>query len=299
MNDAPSIPKWECQASKLDNSGSRSALIDDSNPLTVGEKFVLICEGSSVDLDPAKLTLDLPKNAKYALRILETRQLKDGRGEFIATTWVGQPLNFPRLLLADGANKVDLGPLSIAVKSSIPQEKQQDPKPFDAYGPVQLQWPAYVWIAVAILIAIAALWSGFFTHRIIKQKRLKSLLAKNQIALTPFNHFNKDLRRIIRTGSGDILTSLKDLRESFRWYLTRELVISALSETPAQILKSLARKHPLILKALKRDLSLALNELDKAVSGTAADEADLNQLTDLCRTLADRIQNFRHSKKGG
>lgn len=298
MNDAPSIPKWECQASKLDKSGSRSALIDESSPVTVGEKFVLICEGSSVDLDPAKLTLELPKNAKYALRIMETRELKDGRGEFIATTWVGKPLSFPRLLLTDGVNKIDLGPLSIPVKSSIPQEKQQDPKPFDAYGPVKLQWPAYVWIAMAVLVAIAALWGGFLVYRIIKQKRLKSLLAKNQIALTPFNHFNKDLRRIVRAGSSDVLNSLKDLRESFRWYLTRELVISALTETPAQILKTLARKHPQILKALKRDLSLALNELDKAANGTAADEADLTQLTDLCRTLADRIQHFRHFKKG-
>lgn len=296
MSDVNAPAKWTCQTLRFDDKGGPGASITDQNPVTVGEKFLLVCEGGGVELNQAKLSLELPKKARYALRILETRGLEAGRGEFVVTTWVGQSVSFPTLILTDGSNRVDLGPLAINTKSSIPEEKQKEPQPYDPYGPVKLGLPVTVWILIAIVLCLIGAWAAWLASRLLKRKRLKTLLAKNQIALTPFNQFNKDLRRIVRAGSGDLPASIKDLRESFRWYLTRDLVIPATTESTPRILKEIGRKHPKILKSQKRDLSLALNELDKAAtSPESTSETDLVQLTDLCRTLADRIQRLKEA----
>ncbi len=289
--------KWTCQLAKLDSRGQPGEALSEEAPITVGERFHMACEGPAAPLDSQALSLELPPNAKYAIRILEARSIEDTRAEFIATTWVGSTVEFPKLILTDKKTSIDLGPLKIFAKSVIPAEAQQAEQPPEAkppYAPVQLGLPGYVWIFVGLILVILALWGFWIARASMKRRRLKSLLEKNQIAMTPYNFFNKELRRLSRTGPHDTKEYVKELNESFRWYLTRELVVPAVDSGPSQIVREIRKKHPEVLKPVKRELTLALNELEKALSAKqVVGDEDVSQLTELCRTLADRIHAVR------
>ena len=288
---------WTCKLTKMDQRGQPAEALTEANPLTVGEKFLMSCGGPSVELDQNHLGLMLPKQAKYAIRILEQRSLTSDHGEFIATSWVGSTVEFKQLLMSDGKKTVDLGAVKLTMKSVVkppaegaPGEQQKKPEPFPPNGPVYLGLPVYVWIVATAILFVVLGWIGYFVARYLQKRRLKTLLAKNPIALSPFNYFNKELRRLSRGSVGDPGVYMKELNEAFRWFLTREFKISALDSPVKQVLKDVKEKNPLMTKPVSRDLSLALNEMQKALdlNQKLADQ-DLMQLTDLCRSLADRL----------
>lgn len=287
--------QWTCKLSKLDGQ-KIGAEITSENPLTVGETFQLTCEGGSVDLDREKLSLELPQEAKYALRILKTIDVKPTGAEFFATTWVGAAAEFKHLYLTDGAKRVDLGPLKLEAKSVIPEEKAKEAKPFDPYAPVHLNLPAYVWLALALVLAVIGLWVAWMVAGLVKRKRLKSLLTKNAITMSPFHFFHKELRRLTRQGVSDSNVYIKELNEAFRWYLTRTFFVNALMAKPKTITTEIQKADPTTFKAVKRDLTLALTELEKAYAEKQKlSDADIHQLTELCRSLADRINLEREA----
>ena len=289
----PTVTHWNCEPSLMDSRGQPAGAITEQTALTVGDKFLLTCQGPIVDLDRDHLALELPKQAKYALRIMETRALTADHAEFIATSWIAAPVEFKQLYLSDGKNKVDIGPLAIAMKSVIPKDKQAEPKPFDPWGPLRLGLPIYVWITIAIVVALIGLWAAYLIGKMLKRKRFLSLLNKNQIALTPYNQFNKDLRRFARqplTASAPE-SFAKELSEAFRWYLARELFVPAVGASTTFLLRDMARRHESLYKKVSRDLGLALREIDQAKE---LKPEDVHQLIELCRSLADRI----HAGKG-
>jgi hypothetical protein len=290
---APEVD-WTCKTSKLGANGQPAG--DLTEQITVGTKFHLACEGPMVALKADHLSLELPQPAKYQLRILKTIALTDTRGEFIATTWTAGQLKFKDPILTDGTHRVGLGAFDVNVASVITPEKNPESKPIAPFGPIFLGWPMWIWIALAIVgavIVVGLLESG---RRILKSRRFYSMLDKNKIPLSPYNHFNKDLRKLHRQ-IGALSASaavpegfFRDLSDVFRWYLTRELSIDALKTSPGAILKAFKHSHAELYRKFNHDLALALAELEKAsVSRNNPTLQDAHQLIELCRKVADGI----------
>lgn len=293
--------QWTCKLSKREGNGKEQKIgaeLTPENPVTVGEKFQMTCEGGSVDLQRDHLSLELPQEAKYVLRILKTIDVKPTSAEFLATTWSGEAVEFKHLYLTDGAKRVDLGPLKIEVKSVIPAEKAQEAKPYDPYAPVLLNLPLTVYLVIAVVLGVIGTWAAWLVGKYLRKKRLKSLIEKNAITMSAFNFFNKELRRLTRQGATDSKQYVTELHDAFRWYLTREFFISAINAKPKQILRDIQKKDPTTFKLVKRDLMLALTELEKALAEKQdLSDADIQQLTDLCRSLADRIHSSIESSR--
>lgn len=299
---APDV-QWSCKPSALSADGKPAGDISES--LTVGQKFLLACEGPSVKLEASRLHLELPKEHKYVLRILQTKSLNETSAEFIATTYVapGGELKFKNPVMSDGEKRVGMGDFAIPVQSVIKQEENPERKPFGPWSPTKIDWPASVYIAIAVLCVAVGTVIGLAIARSIERKRLLALLEKNAIALSPYNQFNKDLRQLNRqfTGLGTkkwgpetAREYIRDLNQSFRWFLTRELVIPALEARPARVLNQVSKVDKKLHKEVRKDLFVALNELKSALEAEqAASAEDAQQLSELCRTLADRVARAR------
>jgi hypothetical protein len=82
----PVDAQWSCKTAGINPKGDPEGELPEN--LSVGTKFFLLCEGPQLVLSKDHLSLELPKDAKYALRLLETKSLSDTKGEFVATSWI-------------------------------------------------------------------------------------------------------------------------------------------------------------------------------------------------------------------
>lgn len=295
--------KWSCQALRLDeNAQAQGAL---SEALTVGQKFVLQCEGSPVALAKEKLRLSLPKDNPYALRILQTQSLTETSASFVATSWVVGPSRVRDVVLTDGEKRIELSGFSFEVKSVITPENNPEGKPYPPAGPLSIHLPLFIWVVLSLAVLLAAFLTIKAVRRSMQRKRLLKELGRHGTALSPFNQFAKDLRGLARkfphAGSGakawsleDSKQYLSDLNSYFRWFLARELLIPTLEFSDSRILKEFKKRYPAIFKAVAKDLRLALGELEKALkTKEAVAGEDAQQITELCRKLAERVVRLR------
>ena len=295
----PVDAQWGCKLSKLDATGTPAGDLPET--ITVGEKFHIACEGPPAQLKADSMRLDLPKNAKYALRILQTRTLKDDRAEFVATSWTAGAVKLPNPVLTDGKTRIGLGAVQVNVSSVITPENNPEGKPYGEWSPVFLPWPVWVYGLMVFVVAVLVTMIALLVRKSVRRRKLIRLLEKNAIALTPYNQFSKDLRRLSREFPGgpswneDFARGyVSFLNESFRWYLARQLVVSAIGTRPREIVNEIRRVDKNLYKDSRKDIYLALSELEKAVGAkNAYAYEDVQQITELCRRLADRISRSR------
>ncbi len=290
---------WTCTASSMNERGEPAGPLSES--LTVGDKFHLACEGAAVKLKTDALSLELPKDQKYLLRLLGTRQISETRGEFIATSWIAGEGKVSNAVLTDGTLRVGLSGIELKVNTVIDPQKNPEMKPAPPWGPASLSWPLWVWASIAIALLVIVLGAAFQTRGYFRRKRLLKLLEKNPIALTPYNQFNKDLRKLSREipVSGEWSQEaekafFKELDETLRWFLARELVIPVFDRKPNDIVKTLKKSHRGIYEVLRRDFTIALTESEKALkSSKRISTEDAAQLLELCRTLVTRVHQMK------
>ncbi|MES2854738.1 MAG: hypothetical protein V4692_02690, partial [Bdellovibrionota bacterium] len=186
---------WACELKGVDSAGGATVVPES---ITVGTKLLLSCEGEPVTFkNPDAVGFQLPKNQQYVLRILETKSLKETSGEFIVTSWkVGE--HKVAAIITDGENAATIPPLEFTVTSSIDAESNPEGKPYAPLGPLTLGFPSWFWIMLGAVAAMAAgcLVMAIFTY--VQRKRFLSELAHHQPALTPFNQFNKELRKLLK-----------------------------------------------------------------------------------------------------
>jgi hypothetical protein len=304
----PTNAQWTCKASIIDPNGTPTGPLAE---ITVGEKFLLACEGPPAALKRETLSLETSKEARFALRILETKSLTESRGEFIATSWVANEFTVENPVITDGQMRVGLGDIQLKVASVIKPEQNPEGKPFGPWGPASLPLPTWVWLLVfAFLVAVVG-GIGLKVARGMRRKKFLKRLEAHRPAMSPYNQFNKDLRRLLRTlplsankavgVEPKIAKSfLMELSEALRWLLARELLVDTLDTSPREILGLLARHDKDLHKALKKDMHLTLTEIDKALAAgekSAPPLEDLQQIGELARKLADKVQK-RAAVKG-
>ena len=296
---------WSCTANVPGVAGVASGPLE--KPITVGEKFVLVCEGDSANLKEDQLRLELPKEQKYALKILGTQSIEANKGIFTVTSYrVGQdPLS--GVVLTDGTLRVALNNITFAVQSVIDPQENPENKPYAPPTPLGLAWPSWLWISIALILAAVALAIVSSLQKAAQRRRLRHELTIHGSALSPYQQLNKEFRSISRTyplsaKSGwtpEIADKfIVELEKSFRWFLTREFIIPAHEWRVTPIAKAIRKKDRALSRQIDKDLRLALRELVKGRAASAKlTVLDAQQLVDLCRRVADRIHNLRKDKK--
>ena len=285
-----SLTTWTCEA------GTPS-----DHPLTVGETFPLSCHGEAVEWkEQAQVYLQLPKNQQFALRLLKKNELSSTRLEAVATSYMVGQHRFEVLRLSDGEHEVALAGIQLQVASVIKQEENPERKPYAPVAPVELGWPVWIWLAAGFLllsIVGAGLWRWW---QAILRRRWQRELADKSTVLSPYLQFNKDLRRLVRQyplegrqrwSVQQAADYIRELSESFNWLIARKTTIAAPRLTPSQTLRQLRRRDRVQFDMLERDLKKLLPELQNALrKPEAITNQDAQQLTDLARRVADRLE---------
>lgn len=300
-------PAWTCEPLELSADGAPGPVL--SKPLTVGDTFLLRCSGESVDLDSAKLALKLPKPSEYALRLLEARSIESGSAVFVATSYQVGEHKLAGAELGDGTKSVRLDGLSFKVASVLnPQQQQPPPQPFGPPAPRTLDWPVWVWIALACVIAVFVGGVSAVIVRRVRRKRFLAELASAPIAISPYANFNRELRQMFRAHGvldGQVWTAaqarafLTELDRAFRWFTARELAAPCLRGPAMPPIARALRREPASVAKYEASFGKAFAELDRAMRAAeglsgqepvAVSSADGRQIANLCRMAADQTE---------
>ncbi len=265
--------------------------------ITVGTKLTMQCIGDPVKFDRKGLWIDNRDDHRFSLRLLEVKSLTDTKAELVVTSWAAGEQKIPNPALTDGKIRVGMGDQEINVASVVDPKENPEGKSYGPYAPMTIPWPIWVWLVVAAVAALVSIALWIPVRRSMRKKKLRTLLEQNAIALTPFNHFNKEIRKLLKlvptaTGAtwhdGDARTFFRELDSAFRWFLTRELVVHAIDGSPAKVVSEIKGANRSIWSSSRKDLRLALEEMAKAQMGRVKPE-DALQIAELCRSLSDKI----------
>jgi hypothetical protein len=288
---------WNCSFKNLPES------------ITVGTKLTMTCDGEPSGFTAAsadRLKLELPKNQNYQLKLLKTVSIGDTGGEFLVTSWTAGELK-PEATLTDGTINVLLSPLQLTVATVIEPKTNPEGKPYGPVAPVSMGWPPWFWamLAAIVVMALACLAMAIFTY--LQRRKFLLQLEQNKPAMTPFNQFSKELRKLFKNlpSQSSSWTSLdsqmffKDLDTSLRWYLARELTIPVLTGSPAAIAREVKRADRKLFDDHGKEIRLLFSEIQKALSAKeVVSVIDATQIAELTRSLTEKINRRLQLKKG-
>jgi hypothetical protein len=307
----PTMDKqWKCELHGLGSDGKSAA--DLPAKLTVGQKLLATCEGEPSSISRTGLKIELNETQTYSLHLLSVVELGETNATLIVTPWRAGELKIKNPALTDTKTRVGMGDLELNVSTVIDPKTNPEGKPYPPTHPLALPWPLWLWLFVGAL-ALGLMYAlGLVIRKSLRRKKLLVTLEKNATALSPVNHFNKELRRLQRKIplQGQTWTK-EEMREFFtelesqlRWFLARELVIPAIEGSVRTIMSELKKADPDVYKHSARDLRVALTELRKVQSSSVSFSSsssssvligdDALQLMDLARRVADRIAKERN-----
>ena len=279
MNKQP--VKWSCEAAyDVDNFPALAASESEGDPaaeivpltkMTVGRKLLLKCQGEPVFFARNKLVVLNGENAPAMIQLLEVRRLDEKSGDFVVTSYKAGKHEVNGLRLTDGDLIAELGGETIVVESVIKAKDGKPPEPYGAYGPIQLQWPLFMWIVLAAAVVGALIFLGVRLWKHTQRRKMLEELKKFDTALSPFDQFNLELRKLKRnlefsnfkeTTSYAEMVSL--IEKSMRLYLLREWRLPAHEWSEEKIHQDMKKRHRKFHDLSREDLTEVFRELRKA-----------------------------------
>ncbi len=269
-------PVWKCEP-KFENP-----------EITVGEIYSVTCEGAQMAWKKPELEVVMPQDFKYHFHVTTFDEVTPQKIKFSAVTYkTGQYKLTDQIVITDGENKINLSPWDLKVASVIEPQNGEEPKPFGPFGPFQLEWPLWMWVALGVFVISILSTALIFIWDQQRRRKWAFWVAEYTTALSPYHQFYKDFRRLSRL-SQPTPDDLSKLEESFRLYFLRELKVPTLNEPADWVLKWLRKKNPMLSKNLRPELHMVYRELARAKKTNFSPD-DFEQLTRKCQQIVDRV----------
>ncbi len=293
-SESANAPIWNCNLEEAPQAGA--AKLDS---FTVGSKYLLTCRGEPIAEWKAQPMIRFSKEEQqYSLYPLKVVTQSSDQIQLVVTGYRPGSYVGDDLILTDGTNTVKMSKIEWQVKSVLEGNTQAQMVP--PFGPFQMGFPPWLY---GLWIVLALIFLGFFWRqgrRYYSRKRLLEKLATNKTALSPFNEMNKGIRGLLRKLRPDQADSLNsfvyDLDQLFRLYLVRRLLVPALEWSDRAVMNEIKNRYKQVYKTTASDLRRLFNELRKTKSATTVSRVDAEQLMEMTRQIADRIE---HQLAGG
>ncbi|MEC9281780.1 MAG: hypothetical protein VX642_03645 [Bdellovibrionota bacterium] len=289
------------------------------NQLSVGDEFILSCQGDSFDLIPDQLKViwskETPQNIKdYSLKILEVEKNTASEISFRAKSFIAgkQKLNFK---LDTATTIYEVRALELNVASLLefypkgyndPKEAElvdkaeeglqkfmqtQEPKPFPAIGGVELTYPNFLWYFLGFVLLLAAI-AVFFSYQ--KQKKKKQEQKRWEESRSPIGShkdFHKSLRgqeRAWYTGDLEAQLLMDDLYKSLRLFFFREYKLNDQIKNHKHILEFFKKSKSTKESLIKR-LQILLDELSNTAEMKQIGKEAVQDYLKRSRELVDHL----------
>lgn len=288
-----SFPIWDCQ------------LTPESQPVHVGTKMRLLCQGEPLAIRPEDLRLlDEKGQPQFELKILEVVSQQTvgdssvARFEAIATSYKpGQYKDERGFLFTDGKQKLFLKNNSFEVQSVLPQGQQVQPVP--PYGPITIGFLWWMILAFVLAIVLPLVAIYYFSKKKRQRQLILASLHSYKTLRDPYDELYKDFRSLERQygiDPEDAKNFLADLEKYYRMFLIRELHVPALQWSDAQVMKEIkqvlgAKK----IETLEKPLKALFKEFAKS-KNTELSAKDCHQILGMTKSVSEAIFKLRKQR---
>lgn len=157
-NKKEKIPEkkvWICHIGSNDLSAQGA--------LSVGDRFLLECEGDDMLLSSQSLQLLLPYGLDHQLKLLSVESSRTGKVQLNVTSYVPGDHTLEGIILSDGVYEVAASPVVFSVASVLDTSIQARSGPFPSYSPVELSYPVFFWIVLVSIVFAFSLVGGWWS----------------------------------------------------------------------------------------------------------------------------------------
>lgn len=310
---SPIVPRVHTFPLKNEISGSL---------LTVGHPFKLICTGEGIRVPSAEFRLRFDEALakplqKYAFVepklvesspdqiVIETKSYLAGKRQlkfFIEGDASGQVLeaaSFELNVISVRSFLPKGGYFDENAPQPIPEEgqgltgatQQGKPQPFPMLGNIEMPYPIYLWIALAVVILLFSL-TAFAVYR--TKKRKKELMSRWEECKSPVGShkdFHKTLRskeRVWYQKDVDNQQMILKIYEELRLFFFREYQLDNQKKDHKHILEFFAKNKKSSSSRLNR-LRILLDDLSDASADQVEKEEDVKDYLKRSRELVDHL----------
>lgn len=283
----PDWPVWQCELEALGESSSQ---------WTVGDKYLLKCEGSkAVEGLSEQLRLAFPiEELSYTLHLLELKSLDSNQMEAVVTSYKPGKYRSPWIEVQGENSGFRFENLEWQVGSVI-EPGSAPPQPHYEVPALGLNYPLWMWGGLVLAFLLPILWLVIKLHRRSEIRNLVESLAASNSALRPYDQFSKEVRSLVREHNyhqsprEETTAFLKKMNDSFKVFLTREIRLPAHQWRVGHFVSEMKKVKRGLYKDLGSELRNLMHELNKAEKASQPTVEDADQLKKLTMKMAERI----------
>lgn len=280
---------WTCNLSK-------------NADITVGEKLLLACDGSTqglvheeLQLKTAQLNDEVPP-----LSLLSVKTFTPEKVELVVTSYRTGEHKSADVVLYDGKTKMELTGFDWAVKSILKQDPANPPQPFGSFPMISLSYPYWFWILLVLVIS-AIIGLPYLQYQRMKERKKAFDDLKNlEAALSPLDTFFKGIRRMekaLEVGHVSERGFADQIDKDFRVYLSRTLHLPAHIWKSNQTLNEIKKRYPKVNRDHGDDIKKYFSEFSKIQSDVK--KKDCYYLMERAQKLTEEIDESLSQKKRG
>ncbi len=232
------------------------------------------------------------------------KNARSNGAEFVVTAYKPGP-HSGSLLIGSGAGQVRVSGLQWQVQSVIEAQEGQPPQPYGPLGPQHIHWPWWVWVSIGLGVVGTGVLIWWRVRRYRARRRLIEKIKATASVLSPYAQLHKDLRSLLRRYEGKAAFNdeirpreyAKSLNESFRQYLSRELLTPAAEWSDSAVLRDIQKRHRQLYRAVGSEIHGLLRELKRAGRAETVNFTDCAQLHEMSRRTAEKIERSKGIKR--
>lgn len=259
----------------------------ESNQLTVGRPFDLLCQGETAgfNFSQAQLISDVEKTHDFNLK-------KAAADKIEMVTYLTGDIEPTVLKISDSVQELDLKIPAFKVISVLPAPQKneegvvQPPEPF-GYNILNIQWPV-TYTLLLILISCALI--AAFVKQALRARRFRRLsteLKDYESALSPDFQFYKHLRLLEKKQY-----PIKEVERQFLIYVIRRYQVPLFGLSSSETTQFLKKTWPTLIQE-RRDLKNILSDLKKMTV-----QESFNETQKYLRKLYDFVDRSEEKIRG-
>jgi len=276
----------------------------EDQQLTVGRVFYLNCTGDwPKTLKQDQLHFEGDANLKYQVKLLKFEFRSPTEADLQVTSYLAAKHQLPNLILTDGEQKVELGPVQFQVQSILPpQDKGEKVEPYGPFGPATIPVPALYWLVLVGAIAFVGILVGLKIWRFNQRRSMLERLKQHDSALSPLQEFHQSMRKLQRANPvfygkeasrEELRQGVEELSRMFKVYISRRLRVPAFEWNERLIVKDIRDYHPHIFAEYSRRIHELFREFKKAQDHSQKlHEKDVSQLAEALRRVLEGVEKL-------
>lgn len=290
MADSQTEPNTTAEGLSAWSCTWRDPVSQPNEQAQVGDLLRMTCQGSTDQHFNETLFFLEKEDAKHLLKVIEVKSSTPGELDLVVASYRPGDHKDLALMLSDGQTFAKINPISFSIQSVLPQDKKPEPFPF--YGPFQASYSVWLWVSIALLVALFSYPAvRYFRKRRQKQKLLDAteIQLREQSLLHDMSKFYRQQKKVLEAPEVNLQLVRGEIEKNLKEYLVVRYKVPAFAWSRADVIDDIKKTNKTVAYKISPALSRLMYELS---SETKFDLHGVSQLLEQFRKFYEKSEKL-------